>query len=191
MPQDSTEKTCAKCGEVKPLEEFHRNRGGRHSRCRTCTSAYFKAYYQANREKVLSTNRRWNSENRERLAEMERRRLAGSPEARARKKEQNQRWAEANRERVRQRARRHYRRHRLDILAKAKANYDPVKARAWGAVRAALKRGDLISQPCVKCGSDRSEAHHHKGYEPEHWLDVEWLCRPCHTLEHRREENRP
>lgn len=24
------------------------------------------------------------------------------------------------------------------------------------------------------------EAHHYKGYEPEHWLTVQWLCTNCH-----------
>jgi hypothetical protein len=23
------------------------------------------------------------------------------------------------------------------------------------------------------------------GYEPQHWLDVEWLCKVCHDAEHR------
>lgn len=36
-------KTCRVCGEVKPLEEFHRRsdaQDGRHARCRSCASAY-------------------------------------------------------------------------------------------------------------------------------------------------------
>ena len=26
--------------------------------------------------------------------------------------------------------------------------------------------------------------HHYKGYDPEHWLDVEPLCLSCHQKEH-------
>lgn len=40
-----------------------------------------------------------------------------------------------------------------------------------------------VSKPvsCEFCGEDKPlEAHHWKGYEKEHWLDVQWLCRPCH-----------
>lgn len=36
-------KTCTKCGEVKPLDEFHRNkasRDGRVTRCKSCVKAY-------------------------------------------------------------------------------------------------------------------------------------------------------
>ena len=29
------------------------------------------------------------------------------------------------------------------------------------------------------------QAHHHNGYEREHWLDVVWLCRACHNDTHR------
>jgi len=41
-------KRCSKCGEVKPLEEFHRDRSkkqGRRSRCRECERQYERAYY--------------------------------------------------------------------------------------------------------------------------------------------------
>jgi hypothetical protein len=30
------------------------------------------------------------------------------------------------------------------------------------------------------------EAHHHRGYGPEHVLDVIWLCRGCHAEAHGR-----
>lgn len=33
---DSGEKACTKCGEVKPLSEYHRKLGGLQSRCKIC-----------------------------------------------------------------------------------------------------------------------------------------------------------
>jgi hypothetical protein len=30
------------------------------------------------------------------------------------------------------------------------------------------------------CKIEKIEAHHHKGYEPENWLDVQWLCKKHH-----------
>lgn len=39
------------------------------------------------------------------------------------------------------------------------------------------KRGKLAKIPCEKCGSPRSQMHHHDYDKP---LEVEWLCRPCH-----------
>lgn len=44
----------------------------------------------------------------------------------------------------------------------------------------ALKRGDIHWAPC-RCGSNESEMHHEDYGKP---LEVQWLCRPCHVLEH-------
>ena len=41
-------KRCSKCGKVKPLEEFHRDRSrklGRFPQCRECERQYGRAYY--------------------------------------------------------------------------------------------------------------------------------------------------
>ena len=55
--------------------------------------------------------------------------------------------------------------------------------RAKAAVARAKRDGTLTQRPC-SCGNPKSEAHHHKGYAPEHWLDVEWLCKKCHAAAH-------
>lgn len=68
-------------------------------------------------------------------------------------------------------------------FAKRRARPDyPAKTRARGAVRSALKRGELAKPThCQDCSrkTDQLQAHHHKGYEAQ--LDVEWLCSMCHT----------
>ena len=53
-------KKCAKCGDAKPLDEFHRHKGGsqgRHSWCKACC----RIYYRANRKRNYSAEqkRRW------------------------------------------------------------------------------------------------------------------------------------
>jgi hypothetical protein len=48
----------------------------------------------------------------------------------------------------------------------------------------ALKVGKIIRQNCSKCGSEESQMHHSDYLKP---LEIEWLCRPCHILEHPRE----
>ncbi|HEX6827210.1 MAG TPA: hypothetical protein VF077_12905 [Nitrospiraceae bacterium] len=45
--------------------------------------------------------------------------------------------------------------------------------------------GKIQKKPCEVCGSELSEAHHHKGYEKEHALDVVWLCKTHHVARHR------
>ncbi len=64
----------------------------------------------------------------------------------------------------------------------------PERQRAYGAVKRALLRGDLIRpKHCGKCtcavgpasdGRSMIHAHHHAGYNAP--LDVEWLCSSCH-----------
>src|SRR4051794_17515499 len=48
--QGEGSKRCTKCGESKPVSEFHRDRAqasGRKSRCRACLNAASSAYYWA------------------------------------------------------------------------------------------------------------------------------------------------
>lgn len=88
-------KTCTKCGESKPLDEYHRNKtmkDGRLNVCRTCSSAYKR-----------SRN--------------------AMPEVKARNAETRRAWVEANREHVRARQaeydKQHYQENRVRKLAYA------------------------------------------------------------------------
>lgn len=57
---------------------------------------------------------------------------------------------------------------------------------AWNTVAYALKAGELVKpDACEACGHDQHlVAHHYLGYEVDHRLDVQWLCRPCHRTAH-------
>ena len=44
------------------------------------------------------------------------------------------------------------------------------------AVAVALRRGHLVRGRCARCEDPDTRAHHPRGYEPQRWLDVEWLC---------------
>ena len=69
-------KTCTKCGETKPLDDFHRNRSkayGRNIWCRECTAEGKRRYYEENRDKVRECNRRYREENRDKGLERHRR----------------------------------------------------------------------------------------------------------------------
>ena len=65
--------------------------------------------------------------------------------------------------------------------------FDPLKYAANATVTNALRLGDLVRQPCAKCGDADSEAHHEDYSKP---LDVTWLCRPCHNRAHGRQGRR-
>ena len=56
--------------------------------------------------------------------------------------------------------------------------------KAHVAVAIAIQAGK-ITRPsfCEQCQKPGKVcAHHHLGYEPEYWFDVQWLCPRCHGL---------
>ena len=97
-------KTCTKCGETKPLDDFHRNKtgaGGRRPDCKECVREYARRYYEENRDKRLEYSRRYHEENRDKTLDYQRR------------------YYEENRDKVRERQRR-YREENRDIINQEK-----------------------------------------------------------------------
>lgn len=62
-----------------------------------------------------------------------------------------------------------------------RANPDAI--RAHGIVARAIRRGELVRQPCEICGA-AAEAHHERYENP---LTVTWLCRFHHRRHHDRQ----
>lgn len=50
------------------------------------------------------------------------------------------------------------------------------------AVANAIRSGDLVRLPCIRCGAEKSVAHHEDYDKP---LQVMWLCQPCHKQRHK------
>ncbi len=91
-------KTCTKCGEDKPLSEFHNrtsSKDGKKAACRKCSNAaskkwressaehvraYEKAYREQNKEAVRERTRRWREENAEYCSNYSKRRRQEDPE---------------------------------------------------------------------------------------------------------------
>jgi hypothetical protein len=56
MPDGGNSKTCGRCGEIKPADDFswrRREKGQRDSLCRPCRSEYGKEHYAANRQRYI------------------------------------------------------------------------------------------------------------------------------------------
>jgi hypothetical protein len=59
-------KRCTKCGEVKPLSEFYKNKrqsSGLNPSCKACKGKYYKGYLSSNREKVNARNKAYREAN--------------------------------------------------------------------------------------------------------------------------------
>lgn len=104
----SLTKRCTKCGEVKSLDEFHRDRSkplDRRSDCRACQREYHRTWREANRDRQREYQRAWREANRDRHREANRAWYAANRERRL---EYVRAWREANRDRVRERRRAWY-----------------------------------------------------------------------------------
>lgn len=67
-------------------------------------------------------------------------------------------------------------------INKAWRSEDARRVLAHSSVARAIRRGDLVRKPCVRCGEEKSVAHHEDYDRP---LEVVWLCQPCHKQRHK------
>lgn len=64
-------KKCPKCGEVKPLSEYHKNKNrkdGLQVWCKSCRCVMDRKYRKANSEKIVKQQREWYMANSEKVA---------------------------------------------------------------------------------------------------------------------------
>lgn len=59
---------------------------------------------------------------------------------------------------------------------------DKRRQTAHCAVARAIRNGELTRDPCIRCGTKKTEGHHEDYDKP---LDVMWLCTPCHKQRHK------
>ena len=67
-------------------------------------------------------------------------------------------------------------------ISKAWRNEDKRRSAAHNAVARAIRNGSLLRLPCIRCGADKSLAHHEDYDKP---LEVMWLCQACHKQRHK------
>ena len=136
-------------------------------------SEYDKAYREANKEKLAAYQREYREKNRARLAE------------------QKAQWYRDNAERLRAKAKERGR--TRDWSGQVRRTYDPVMVAAHSKVQNALRNRTLVRPdacddcgvipPSSRIGQSGIHAHHEDYSRP---LEVDWLCRDCHGLRHRR-----
>lgn len=77
----------------------------------------------------------------------------------------------------------------LELKDALAAEYLRLKARARLAIYEAVRDGRVLrSRSCSECLKYcKPDAHHHKGYARENWLNVKWLCEKCHAAQDEAE----
>ena len=163
-------KTCTKCGQDKPLEEFARAKQGlynRYSQCKACKRVMKKEWHARNREAENQKSRTYRALNRPLLVNASRRKYR------------------ANQAAMVLEARERYK----DNRGGRGARRNPEQHRAHVAVSRMVKRGQfppVYTMVCDKCGeAQAAHWHHHRGYVGDAKLDVIPLCTLCHGEEHR------
>lgn len=78
----------------------------------------------------------------------------------------------------------------MRCMVKANASIEELVAKVKSAARQILRNSVYLGsvkrpERCSRCGSVPPLEAHHSDYNKP--LDVEWLCRPCHNVEHHGE----
>lgn len=149
-------RNCIRCGE--PMRRRYKRDGSTCGwRCLSCNARQCREYKRRNADRVREQAREYYRENAHKTCEEHR------------KKVKDRYWL--NPEKSREDARQH--------AAIYRTKY-PERRKARNAIVREIKSGRLERQSCDVCGNPNTEAHHHKGYAREHWLDVVFLCPPHH-----------
>ena len=168
-----TVKECSKCGVVKLVSEFYkdkRRKDGLYSHCKLCQNALTKAYSSTEKGKEIhqANYKRWYDE---RGGKEWQREYAKSDERRAQM------------EKYRQSLEGRAARRKMYVTHKI---HNPGLLKAHDAVKREIEKGSLpraSAQTCVECG-EQAHDYHHFSYDKDHWLDVVPYCHDCHMKLH-------
>jgi hypothetical protein len=166
MSDTQPTKVCKKCRQEKPFSEFHillTGRNGLHPECKECKNARNRAYNHS--EAGQKTNK----------ARIKK--FRASPEGKEYRRKEHDRYRKTeNGKKALYDGMKRFRKRNPEKIKAVQFVDDRIYA-------GKLERGTVCSN-CQATGV-KIEAHHWAGYEREHWLDIVWLCFPCHKATHR------
>lgn len=163
-------KQCTKCREEKDLSEFPPNKRTKlkvASSCRACNASAYRERYKSDAE-LREQRREYAKANADKQSVYRRRFVQRHEDAHTRYKK--------DKEKIRTIRKAYY-----------KNPQNKIKQQARGKLRTAILNGSVIKAPCIVCGNDKSEAHHHDYNQP---LDVAWLCKKHHRAYERTFDDR-
>ncbi len=192
MADSIVTKTCSKCEKNKPLGEFCRNRtkkGGLETACKTCASAYERSEAgKARQKRYAATEKRRVTRQRHKSSEKckaTQQRYERTEAA----KDSHRRYNSTAKGQI-SRAKimkRHRATEKYKATSKRYRTQHPDQNNARMTIGLAVRSGTLPRAStlfCHNCGEPAQQWHHHKGYAPEHRLDVIPVCKKCHSHLH-------
>ena len=164
---------CNQCGVNKPINEFlfRKDRGTIRKPCKQCIYSINRKWAKNNPEKAFIYQKIYQAEHR-----LERNKKSNIKSKTPRSKEVRKKWYQKKMKE------KDFRIARYESQKKWREE-NPIKKRAHDIVRLHVSSGKIKSQPCVKCGSDKSSAHHEDYRKP---LEIIWFCHSCHMDHHSK-----
>lgn len=172
MAEQIISKRCSnrKCRKIKPLSEFPKCRSGKygyHNQCKNCKNRAKRIYRQTERGKAALRKAVEKYQKTEKCKATQKR----------------YRQSEAGIVTRRKASKKFYKTEKGKQAHKKYCIENREKRQAKNAVNDAIRK-KIIPKPNMlkcNCGKQAEQYHHHKGYAPEHWLDVVPVCIPCHN----------
>jgi len=134
-------KACTKCGESKPLDDFHKSnsiKSGYGGVCKVCDRAKGKAYYEANKERVLARSAKNKAKDPEKTAATN---AAWHQANKARRQADAAAWRKANPEKSRAYTKAWEDRNPGSSLERNRRRQRTVRGRLENVIRAGMFRG--------------------------------------------------
>ena len=167
-------KACSKCGEVKPLGEYHKQKGkqdGVRAECKVCRVITTAAYREANKDQIAAGKRAYYEANRDKVIADSRAYGKANPD---KQNARNRAWAKANPEKIAEKSQRR--------RARKKANG------VYQITNKDMRR--IYGSPCAACGATgdmtadhvipiNRGGHHSIG-------NLQPLCGACNSSKHDR-----
>lgn len=159
-----------------------------------------RAYYAANRERLLAYATSYREANREKFNASAKRSRDKNPyyqseEFRRAKTEYHRQRRRTIHDHVRSREKKSYEKHKEKIQAANRERWrrGGPRVEAYRALTRAVMHGEIprVTSLNCRCGAKARHYHHHNGYAPKHRLDVVPLCIFCHRAEHAVEKRTP
>jgi len=143
---------CTKCGEYKPLSEYHNKKGclfGKNPACKKCNIEKAKEHYVKNKDGKLKYVKEWAEKNREKTRTYKKKYALNNSE---KMKQINRNWAENNKDAIKEK-RKTYREKNKDRLKEDKRIY-------------ALNNPERMKAACKRYRKNNREKIRAKKHEP-------------------------